>query len=676
MHIPWRQIAWITAITVPIAALGAVVWGSTRDLSRYQARLTAHVRSVTGREIATRVALSVQLGREPALVAEGVTLANAAWGSRPELARVRKVTMYLDAASLLLGEVKVGRVVLEGADILIERNEAGDTNLEMLPPPEGSGPRPGDNRSLRAVPNPAFPWIDTIEVRDSVLTIAEGAGRPPVVLEVANGTFKSAAANQPLQMQARFAAPQAAAFEFSGTLGSFDGWMRGLPGTIDVTGRLGGGQIAVKGSVGVKGTNLQVTADGPDFAAFGPYFHLPLPSGGPYSLSAKASTQHNGFKVELPLLKVGNSDASGEALFRTDRNGNPYVTVNIDSNKLDLAGLHPAPSAPAADSPTPMQRRFLPTLPFSASWLGRSSLALNARVGEVTGLASKVQNGSVTLTSGEKRFAFRAAASIGGGSAGFDLLYDPTGRIGQATLTGTASHVSFQDLSILLGIDLGLQDSVGDIDLRLRGGGRTSRDALNVATGTIEFSAARGAWPHEALAGWPIETQRLLGGGEAGVPFNCLAGRFEVSGGVGYLRRLVVDTPRATLVGGGYLSSRTEGWEFLLAPEAHDAAGAMLATPLRIKGGTGRPTTGGLDGGVAKLLGGGSGPAWSLTGTIAQLARQPGVNACSAMAPKVEALRPGLRGQLPTPALELKSNKPPRRTSLGQAQSPRTAGER
>ena len=46
-----------------------------------------------------------------------------------------------------------------------------------------------------------------------------------------------------------------------------------------------------------------------------------------------------------------------------------------------------------------------------------------------------------------------------------------------------------------------------------------------------------------------------------------------MSGGVANLRRLVVDTPRATWIGGGYLSLRTEGWEFIVAPEARDDAG-------------------------------------------------------------------------------------------------------
>ena len=135
-------------------AIAGLVWVATRDLSRYQARLTDQIRKVTGRELAASVPLSVKLGREPALVAEGVTLINAPWASRPDLARVRKLTLFIDPFSLFLGEAKIGRILLEGADILVEHNEVGDTNLEMLPPPDGSGPHAGENRSFRLRTNP------------------------------------------------------------------------------------------------------------------------------------------------------------------------------------------------------------------------------------------------------------------------------------------------------------------------------------------------------------------------------------------------------------------------------------------------------------------------------------------------------------------------------------------
>lgn len=655
MRISWRRLAWIAAALVPVAVVVGVVWAATRDLSRYQARLIEQVRKVTGRELSARVPLTVKLGSQPAMVAEGVTLTNAPWGSRPELARVRRLTLFLDPISLLLGEVKIGRLVLEGADILVERNDVGDANLEMLPPPDGSGPHPGESRSLRLRTGAAFPWIGTIEVRDSVLTIAEGGGRPPIVVEVPNATFRAPSANQTLQVEGRFSMPQAVPMDLAGTAGSYDGWMRGLPGNIDLQGGFGGGRIAIKGGAGVKGTTLQIVAEGPDVSAFGPYVRLPVPAGGPYSVSAKAATQRNGFKVDVTALKIGSSEMMGEALFRTDRKGTPTVVVNADVARLDVAELKAPPAAPpAASAPTsPTQQRLIPTMPFVASWLGRSTLSVTVRLGEVVGLGAKMQNASVALTSGESRFTFRAAATVGGGSAGVDLVYDPTGRIGQAVLTASANRVSLGELSTLLGLDLGLRDAVADVDLRLRGSGRTTRDALNSASGSIDVAIAKGLWPREQLADWPAETQRLLGGGDPGVPFNCIAGRFDVSGGVANLRRLVVDTPRAVLIGGGYVHLRTEGWEFILAPEARDAQNAALAAPLRIRGGGGRPMASALEPGLARLLVG-AGVVPSLVAQVSQASRQTGVNACSIVAPRVEGLRPGLRAQLPVPSADMR----------------------
>ena len=659
--------AVITAVAVPIAAVVGVVWAATRDLSRYQARMTEQVRKVTGRELAARVPLSVKLGSEPAMVAEGVTLSNAAWGSRPDLARVRRMTLFLDPISLLLGEVKIGRIVLEGADILVERNDVGDSNLEMLPPPDGSGPHPGENRSLRLRTTVAFPWINTVEVRDSVLTVSEGAGRPPVVLEIPNATFRAGAPNQSLQVDGRFGVVQGVPMELTGTAGSFNGWMAGLPGNLDLRGGFGDGKISIKGSINAKGTSLQINSEGADVSVLGPYIRLPVPIGGPYAMNAKASTQRNGFKVEVTSLKVGSSEAAGEALFRVDRKGTPTIIVNADVTRLDVSELKapPAIAAPAAppqvSAPPP---RLIPTLPFSASWLGRSSLSVTVRLGEVVGLGAKMQNASVTLASGETRFTFRAAATVGGGSAGVDLIYDPAGRMGQTTLTATANRVSLGELSTLLGLDFGLRDGVADVDLRLRGGGRTTRDALNSANGSIDIAMGKGVWPHSQLANWPPETQRLLGGGDAGVPFNCLAGRFEVGGGVANLRRLVVDTPRGVLVGGGYFHLRTDNWEFMLAPEARDHQNAALAVPMRIKGGAGKATASAVDPNLSKLLVGG-GPIPSLVAQVAQAGRPAGANACAVLAPRVEALRPGLRAQLPAPTSDVRQ-----RASRPQGKTP------
>ena len=49
MRIRWRRVALVAAVVVPLAAAGGVLWAATRDLSRYQTRLTEQIRKVTGR---------------------------------------------------------------------------------------------------------------------------------------------------------------------------------------------------------------------------------------------------------------------------------------------------------------------------------------------------------------------------------------------------------------------------------------------------------------------------------------------------------------------------------------------------------------------------------------------------------------------------------------------------
>jgi len=94
-----------------------------------------------------------------------------------------------------------------------------------------------------------------------------------------------------------------------------------------------------------------------------------------------------------------------------------------------------------------------------------------------------------------------------------------------------------------------------------------------------------------------------------------------------------------------------------------------LASPLRLKGGSGRPTSAALEPNLARLIIG-AGVVPSLASQVNQAARQTGVNPCVAVAPRVDGLRPGLRAQMPVPSTDLRQRtgrpavpaQPPRRT--------------
>ena len=105
-----------------------------------------------------------------------------------------------------------------------------------------------------------------------MLTIAEGAGRPPVVLEVPNATLQLVGAQPAAADRGPLRRTAGAPLELAGTAGSFDGWMRGLPGNIDVQGGFGGGKIAIKGGVGVKGTTVQITVRGAGYRGLRPLY--------------------------------------------------------------------------------------------------------------------------------------------------------------------------------------------------------------------------------------------------------------------------------------------------------------------------------------------------------------------------------------------------------------------
>src|SRR5204862_7875081 len=123
IRIPWRRVIWLVVILVPVAVVGTILWLSTRDLSRYQAKLTEQIRKVTGRELEARVPLAVKLGREPALVGEGLRVSNAAWAKRAELAKGRRLTLCLGHFLLFLGVAKEFAVMLGWAELRCEGQE-------------------------------------------------------------------------------------------------------------------------------------------------------------------------------------------------------------------------------------------------------------------------------------------------------------------------------------------------------------------------------------------------------------------------------------------------------------------------------------------------------------------------------------------------------------------------
>jgi uncharacterized protein involved in outer membrane biogenesis len=126
-----------------VYALVAAVDGGTLT-----PRIVAAIEGATGRA-ATLGAVSLRPGLVPRIAAEGATLANLPGGSRPEMARIRRLEVRLALLPLLRGDVDIRAITIDGADILLERTADGAPNwvFRAAPRPEAAAVEPGPSRA-------------------------------------------------------------------------------------------------------------------------------------------------------------------------------------------------------------------------------------------------------------------------------------------------------------------------------------------------------------------------------------------------------------------------------------------------------------------------------------------------------------------------------------------------
>lgn len=129
-----RVIGFVAKTVIFVTAVVTVAGGiayALFDGEQFKARLSQRVVDVTGRVLSVNGPAQLELSLPPRLVLNDVRLKNARWGSRPDMARVKRVEVKFDPLSAVSGGDSVAQIRLEGADVLLETNPEGIGNWEM-----------------------------------------------------------------------------------------------------------------------------------------------------------------------------------------------------------------------------------------------------------------------------------------------------------------------------------------------------------------------------------------------------------------------------------------------------------------------------------------------------------------------------------------------------------------
>ena len=119
----WKVLTILTVLSAALVVAGVAILKSM-DFNQYRGLITDEVKSITGRELTIAGDLDLDLSFNPAITVEGVTFANAAWGSVPVMAKLKRLEVEAQLLPLLSGDIRVNRIVLIGLDALLEAESA------------------------------------------------------------------------------------------------------------------------------------------------------------------------------------------------------------------------------------------------------------------------------------------------------------------------------------------------------------------------------------------------------------------------------------------------------------------------------------------------------------------------------------------------------------------------
>ena len=123
-----RRVVVIVLAVVGALLLAIVLYVAFADLGRHKGQVEAFVTKKLGRPFAIDGAFELDLLPSVSLLAEHVRVANAEWGSKPQMLEIGRFSMHVGLWSLISGPVDVRSFELSDVSVLLEKNSEGEAN--------------------------------------------------------------------------------------------------------------------------------------------------------------------------------------------------------------------------------------------------------------------------------------------------------------------------------------------------------------------------------------------------------------------------------------------------------------------------------------------------------------------------------------------------------------------
>lgn len=322
-----RHGAWIALGVIVAIALAIALF----DWNWLRGPIAGYLSERTGRAVTIEGPLSVELLRGPRIVADSVSIGNAAWSSEPVMAHAERVAVRIDFSALWHPPLSLAEVQLVRPQVLFEKSAEGKVNWDF-----GGGA--------------GFPVIRTLSIDDGAIRYFDPAAQADLTLRVSTSPHGSGG-ETPVGFSGSGRLRESP-FRLEGSGASLLALDNGeRPYRLDIRAQAGSTRVHFDGTVvparidNVRGT---LELSGPDLSQLYPLIPVPLPWTPAYRLSGELAHEAAVWTFRGFGGKVGASDLSGD-LSLDNAQTRSLITADVVSRRLDYKDLGGFVGLPAGE---------------------------------------------------------------------------------------------------------------------------------------------------------------------------------------------------------------------------------------------------------------------------------------------------------------------------------------
>ena len=557
-----------------LVLIGISIFALSRlDPKDYVAFIDARVQQATGRELKIDGEVGYTLSLRPTIAAEGIRFQNAPWGSRPDMATVKRVEIQIALLPLLSGNVEIRGLTLIEPEVLLEIGRDGAKNWELKPKDEKK-------------PVPTTASTQQIDVRNAriehgSITYREIKAKRETRVGLDQVAFSGSGTEVELKGTAQFNAVPVefdAAVDHGGRLG-----VAGATGKARIALSAAGVKLAGNGAVpldgGLDGLDLQIDTEVADWSTV-----AKLTQGGPIklpTLKARAFARAKADALLIDELKatLGRSSATGQ--LRIGMGEKSDLEARLDSPFVDLVELQ-GPAAPSEPSP---DGRIFSAEPFELEGVRKLNGKADLRITKLALRDGKTLNGvnAQAIFNHGKVIADPVRILVDGRELRVRLNADASsGKAVALNLTIDGQGIPIGALTAMFNVSGAPEGGPTDLAIRLAGAGNSVRSLMAGANGDVRISIGPGRMKTQAI-NYGADITELLNAinparrADPYTELKCAVIRLPIKQGVARIDNgIAAETSKVHVIGGGVIDFRNETLDLGFRPKAVTGLGVGL----------------------------------------------------------------------------------------------------